>query len=36
MNTEIVRQMSLTILFISLLTKLILKPQITKALDWLI
>ena len=33
---NIIRQMSLTNLFISLLTNLILKLQITKILDWLI
>ena len=36
MNTKIVRQLSLTNLFINLLTNLIFKSQITKALDWLI
>ena len=36
MNTENGKKMSLTNLFISLLTNLVLKLQITKILDWLI
>ena len=35
-NLNVVRQMSLANVFISLLTNLILKLQITKILDWLI
>ena len=35
-NMKIVRQMSLTNLFISLLTNFILRLQMTKILDWLI